>query len=323
MEKSGSIKVQNFLFDFIPFQWGHHLSDVKSTLKPDSIFIENENPANRAESLKCKIPSFLSITTNSVVFEAPFLDRLIHRIRISIPPQEMTANEMMSALEKEYGQPTRDSGFRDVDIDNQVQSCIWEFVNCTISIYYFGFVQKVGDEKSKAHLYINLKDIDLLDSLYSSSIKAETSRLESHIKRWSIRKFNLGRKQEISWTEHHEKYPSKTPDFISEVLNGFHKQQLYRTPEKIRKKLKLHQVCIWKSKDGGHYISNYFETGPIHKDKTVLCGVLPPIKGSGWVQLHIGDFNLMANYGSTKFDLLSFYIEKILGIKIEIGYQHF
>lgn len=324
--KVESMRQDVFQISDVRFKWGDKLADIKSQLSATDIFVENDNPYALDKTMTIKISEIWSIKTNSCEFSAPDDDRLVHRIWINIAADNQRFNSswlkmfikhpLIEKLKKQLGSPSTHRVGDNRGSDTVVENASWIFDNCEIGISIFGDVREEGDETNIGLIYIILKDIELLDSLYAQPLRDTEEFLKDKVDLSTIDIFQMQISQRISWSMDAHNYPTHSIDFIARALNGFHNRLLFQTPLKIKEQINSFKVCTWQATTDDYYLSNAYETVAL-KDalKTSWVNLLPA-KGSGQGSLSIGDFNITNEHSRSETKTLVNHLENILNIKI-------
>ncbi|MGP5502025.1 hypothetical protein [Psychrobacter faecalis] len=311
------MRKENFQVGDVNFKWGDKLADVKSQISTNQIISENANPYAIGKNLTVKISEIWSIKTNSCEFSAPDDDRLIHRIWINLPPMLFGKYRIIRKLEKHLG-PKSDSSTGDNHGSGSViKNCNWRFDNCVIGISIYGDLRTENDEVNMGLLYIDLEDIELLDSLYSKPLRNIESSLVNKINLDTISIFQMQLAQRASWSMETTSFPNYDIDFISRAFNGFNKRKLFKTPSAIQSQITEFQVATWQSIVGDYYLSNHWETIELNSTLKTSWSNLLPAKGSGHGSISIGDFNVSNEHSRPETQRFIEHLEKILNTSIE------
>lgn len=323
-----AMRKDNFQIGSVAFKWGDQLTDIKAQLAIDDIVVKKDKLYPIDKKLIIKLPEIWSIKTNSCEFSAPDDDRLIHKIEINIAADNQCFNSswlkifikhpLIEKLKKQLGQPTT---HRVDDNSNAsvVENATWLFDNCDVGISIYGAARKKENgEANIGLLYITLKDIELLDSLYSKPLRDIENFLSNRINPNSIKNFKMSRSQPNSRALSLDAryYPTHSIDFISRALNGFYNRALFQTPLEIQAQINSFKVCIWQATTGEYYLSNTYETIALTDSLKISWSNLLPAKGSGHSSISIGDFSISNEHSRPETQQLITHLEKVLNIKI-------
>lgn len=310
------MRKDRFLLDDMSFKWGDKLADIKSQLSTNKIISENDNPYAIDKTLTIKLSEIWSIKTNSCEFSAPDDDRLIHRIWINLPPILFGKYRIIRQLEKYLGPKSDASTGDNRGSGSVIKNCNWRFDNCVIGVSIYGDLRLENDEVNMGLLYIDLEDVELLDSLYSKPLKDIESNLIDKINFNTIDVFQMQSAQRASWSMETMRFPNHSTNFISRAFNGFHKRALFQTPSAIQSQISKFQICTWQSIIGDYYLSNYWETIALNSTLKTSWSNLLPAKGSGHCSVSIGDFTVSNEHSRSETQVFIKHLERITNTSI-------
>ena len=320
------MRKESFQIGNITFKWGDTLADIKAQLAVEDSCIENANPYALDKTLTIKLPEIWSIKTNSCEFSAPAEDRLIYRIWINIAADNkrpiyswlraFRKHPLIKTLNKQLGSPSDYSLGENNGSGSVVENATWSIDNCEIGISIYGDVRVEDDEKSIGLLYIDLEDIELLDSLYAQPLKDTEDFLQDKVDLSSVTTFEMQTNQRASWSMDAYNFPQYSTNFISRAFNGFHKRALFQTPLSIQARLNSFEVCTWQATTGDYYLSNVYETILLKDSLETLWSNILPAKGSGHGHVAIGDFSIDNEHSRDETQKLVHHLEHLLNTNI-------
>lgn len=317
---------ESFQIGKVRFKWGDTLAYIKAQLSIADVFVENDNPYALDKTLTIKLVEMWTIKTSSCEFSAPADDRLVDRIWINIAADNQRPSyswlrvfrkhPLIKKLNEQLGSPLTYSLGENNGSGSVVENATWAFDNCEVGISIYGRIREENDETNIGLLYINLKDIELLDSLYSQPLKDIEKFLQNKIDLTTIKTFQMQFNQRASWSMEAYNFPQYSINFVSRAYNGFHNRALFQTPLQIQAQLKPYEVCTWQATTGDYYFSNAYETIALkHSLKTSWSNILPA-KGSGHGSISIGGFNISNEHSRPETQELVRHLEQILDIRI-------
>lgn len=317
---------EGFQIGCIAFNWGDKLADIKSQLATADIIAENGNPYALDKTLTIKLAEIWSIKTNSCEFSAPAEDRLVDRIWINIAADNQRPSyswlrvfrkhPLIKILNKQLGLPSNYSLGENNGSGSVVENATWTFDNCEIGISIYGAIREENDETNIGLLYINLKDIELLDSFYSQPLKDVEEFLQNKVNLTTIKTFQMQFNQRASWSMEAYDFPQYSINFVSRAYNGFHNRFLFQTPLQIQAQLKPSEVCTWQATTGDYYLSNAYETIALINSFKASWNNILPAKGSGHGHVSIGDFSISNEHSRPETQELVHHLEKIINAEI-------
>lgn len=320
------IRKEGFQIGNITFKWGDTLADIKAQFAIEHSYVENVNPYALDKTLTIKLPEIWSIKTNSCEFSAPAEDRLVDRIWINVAADNQRPSyswlrvfrkhPLIKKLNEQLGSPLTYSLGENNGSGSVIENATWSIDNCEIGISIYGAIREENDETNSGLLYINLKDIELLDSLYSQPLKDIEKFLQNKIDLTTIKTFQMQFNQRASWSMEAYYFPQYSINFVSRAYNGFHNRALFQTPLQIQAQLKLSEVCTWQATTGDYFLSNIYETIALNDSLKVSWTNILPAKGSGHGHVAIGDFSIDNEHSRDETQELVNHIENILNIKI-------
>lgn len=316
------MRQENFQIGEIKFKWGDTLSDIKSQLSENVLAVENENKYSKNKTLKIQLPGIWSIKTNTCEFSSPESDRLINNISIGISASENKQEQIIQTLENHLGPKSTDHIGDNYGSGSVVKNCTWKYYNCHVGVSIYGGIRQENNEESIGHLYIHLDDINILDSLYTSHLRDIESSLTNKFDLESIESFKMEKKQWITWSMENQKYPDLSPNFISRALNGFHKREIFKTPEQVQNAINEFEVAIWKSTSDAYFLSNYWETIRLTKPINTSWVNALPAKGGGYCTVSIGDLRINNEHSRPETKALINKVEKLLDTEIKCHQDH-
>lgn len=316
------MRLEQFQISEIKFKWGDLLSDIKRQLSPNYSFKENENPYSKMSTLKVSLSNIWSIQTNSCEFSSPNTDRLINNISINISAKENTLESVIKSLENHLGPKSTEHIGDNYGSGSVIKSCKWEYDNCQIGVSIYGDIRKENNEENIGCLYIHLKDIEILDSLYAKCLKEIEYDLATRVDKKSIDSYKMEKKQWITWSMETQNYPDQSPNYISRALNGFYKREVFKTPEQVQENITEFHISVWKSTSDEYYLSNYWETIKLEKPIKISWINALPAKGGGYCTVSIGDFKINNEHSRPETKALINQIEELLNTEIKCHQVH-
>ena len=324
------MKKESFQIGNITFKWGDTLADIKAQLSIKDNFVENANPYALDKTLTIELAEMWSIKTNSCEFSAPAENRLIHRIAINIAAGDQYLNRswlkifikhpLIEKLKKQLGSPAthRVNDNQNSSSSSVVENANWSFDNCEVGISIFGGVRDENGESNIGLIYITLKDIELLDSLYAQPLRDIEEFLKNKVDISTVKTFKMQVSQRIYWSLSLDArpYPTHSIDFISRALNGFHNRALFQTPLSIQAQLNSFEVCTWQATTGDYYLSNVYETILLNDSLETLWSNILPAKGNGHGHVAIGDFSIDNEHSRDETQKLVHHLEQLLDTNI-------
>ena len=320
------IRKESFQIGNITFKWSDTLADIKAQLSIKDSFVENANPYALDKTLTIKLAEMWSIKTNSCEFSAPAEDRLVDRIWINIAADNQRPSyswlrvfrkhPLIKTINKQLGSPFNYSLGENNGSGSVVENATWSIDNCEIGISIYGAIREENDETNIGLLYINLKDIELLDSLYSQPLKDVEEFLQNKVDLTTVKTFQMQFNQRASWSMEAYKFPQLSIDFVSRAYNGFHNRALFQTPLQIQAQIKPSEICTWQATTGDYYLSNVYETILLNDSLETLWSNILPAKGSGHGHVAIGDFSIDNEHSRDETQKLVHHLEHLLNTNI-------